>query len=85
MFKFIILAITAASVSTAAIAQTAQQTFDQNMRNANEVYKRQQDQQQREQQQRYNQQNGTSQYSGPTFRYDADRKAPIVGYQKSIK
>jgi len=40
-----------------------------------------QEQQQREQQQRYNQQNGTSQYTGPTLKYDANKKAPIVGYQ----
>jgi hypothetical protein len=60
-------------------------TFCQNMQNANEVSKRQQQEQDRAQQQRYNQQNGTSQYSGPTLNYNSNAKTPMIGYQKSIK
>jgi hypothetical protein len=51
MRKFIVLAglATAIIMSTGASAQTAQQTFDQNMRNANEVSQRLQQQREREQ------------------------------------
>jgi opacity protein-like surface antigen len=73
------------SASSAFAACAYNDTVCQNMENAKEVTKRQQEQQQKEQQQRYNQQNGTSQYSGPTVGYDKNKNTPTIGYQKSVK
>jgi hypothetical protein len=47
--NLIIFTIAVAFTSTGALAQTAQQTFDQNMRNANEVSQRLQQERDRQQ------------------------------------
>ncbi|MGH6845910.1 MAG: hypothetical protein ACREC0_00295 [Methylocella sp.] len=60
-------------------AQTAQQTFDSNMANANEVSNRMQ----QEQAHQATTQNGTSQYSGPTVYSSGVSGSPVVGYQRS--
>lgn len=49
MRKLLISVIAVAFVSTGAVAQTAQQTFDQNMRNANDVSQRLQQERDRQQ------------------------------------
>ena len=72
---------TVSEMAAGPYAQSSQQTFDSNMRNANEVSGRMQQQQDHQ----ATTQNGTSQYSGPKG-YSSDVSgAPVVGYQKSIK
>jgi hypothetical protein len=65
----------------AAYSQTSQQTFDSNMKNADQVYQRQQQENARQETTK----NGTSQYSGPKAYPSGASGSPVVGYQKSIK
>jgi hypothetical protein len=67
--------------SEQAHSQTAQQTFDSNMRNADQVYQRMQQEKARQETTK----NGTSQYSGPKVYSSGASGTPTVGYQKSIK
>jgi hypothetical protein len=86
MLRLSVVALVAVTLSSSAFAACApNDTFCQNMQNADQVYQRQQAEQQRQQQQRYNDQNGTSQYSGPKAYSSGASGSPVVGYQKSIK
>ena len=67
--------------STATFSQSGQQTFDSNMKNADQVYQRQQQEKARQE----TTQNGTSQYSGPKVYSSGASGTPMVGYQKSTK
>jgi hypothetical protein len=62
-------------------SQSGQQTFDNNMKNADQVYQRTQQEKNRQE----TTQNGTSQYSGPKVYQSGASGKPMVGYQKSIK